>query len=207
MLVCSRQSLVFIAVPKTGTTAIEAALRPFADIVFARRRKHVPAQSYLRRIAPFLGRTLNIRAELFAVIREPEDQLRSWYRYRARPANDGNPKSTKGIDFEAFVRAVLSDDPPPFAQVGIQWNMLTGQGRVMVDHLFAYEDQAELLRFLSARFGQAVRVERRNVSPTGRAELSPDTRARLRQARAEEFALHQKVRAAGGYLASRTAMP
>jgi hypothetical protein len=38
MLVFSKQNLVFLAVPKTGTTAIEMALRPKADIVFAKHR-------------------------------------------------------------------------------------------------------------------------------------------------------------------------
>ncbi|MCV6585021.1 MAG: hypothetical protein OIF47_05765 [Marinibacterium sp.] len=200
MLVCSKFHLAFVAVPKTGTTAIEAALRPLADICFARQRKHIPAQSFRRRIAPFLADTLNCRPDCFAVIRAPEDQLRSWYLYRARPANADNPKSTRGISFDTFVQAVLSDDPPPFADVGSQWNMVTGHGRVLVDHLFAYEDPTVLQAFLDTRFEREITLERRNVSPCGPADLTPATRDLLRRKRAREFDLHAQVRAQGGHL-------
>jgi hypothetical protein len=47
------QNLVFLAVPKTGTTAIEGALRSKADIVFAKSRKHTTGMLYRMKIAPF----------------------------------------------------------------------------------------------------------------------------------------------------------
>ena len=86
MLIFSPQSLAFIAAPKTGTTAIEMALKPKADIIFTKRRKHISAQRFHARIAPFLETEFGMRPDRFAVIREPEEQIRSWYRYRARQA-------------------------------------------------------------------------------------------------------------------------
>ena len=202
MLVFSAQSLAFIAVPKTGTTAIEMALRPHADIIFAKHRKHMTAQRFRRKVAPFLEDTFKIRPDCMAVIRDPEEQIRSWYRYRKGERQRGSSKSTFDLSFDAFVRDVIAADPPPHAGIGSQWNMLTGDGAVLVDHLFAYEDQPVLRAFLDDRFGTAIEIKVRNVSPPADAPLSAETRAALRQARAEEFALYDRVRAAGGHLVS-----
>tara|TARA_B110000208_G_scaffold55593_1_gene72930 strand:+ start:231 stop:470 length:240 start_codon:yes stop_codon:yes gene_type:complete len=54
MLVFSKQNFVFLAVPKTGTTAIEMALHPKADIVFAKHHKHTTGMRYRTKIKPFL---------------------------------------------------------------------------------------------------------------------------------------------------------
>ena len=202
MLVFSAQNLAFIAVPKTGTTAVEMALRPHADIIFAKQRKHMTAQRFHRRVAPFLEETFNMRLERMAVIRDPEEQIRSWYRYRSGTRQQGSDRSTLQISFDEFVRDVISDDPPPHAGIGSQWNMVTGGGRVLVHHLFAYESQPVLRAFLDERFGERIEIRSRNVSPPVDAPLDDSTRRALRRARAEEFALHDRIREAGGHLVS-----
>ena len=200
MLVFSAQNLAFIAVPKTGTTAVEMALRPHADIIFAKQRKHMTAQRFHRRVAPFLEETFNMRLERMAVIRDPEEQIRSWYRYRSGTRQQGSDRSTLQISFDEFVRDVISDDPPPHAGIGSQWNMVTGKGKVMVHHLFAYESQPVFRAFLDDRFGEKITVKSKNVSPPAEAPLEEATRKALRKARAKEFALHDRVREAGGHL-------
>ena len=101
MLVFFKENLVFLAVPKTGTTAYETALRGRADIIYRKRPslKHTPARKFVRVIAPYLDSAHDLRPETMAVIREPVDQMRSWYRYRQKPALDGAPNSTKGMSF------------------------------------------------------------------------------------------------------------
>ena len=200
MLVFSAQNLAFIAVPKTGTTAVEMALRPHADIIFAKQRKHMTAQRFHRRVAPFLEETFNMRLERMAVIRDPEEQIRARYRYRSGARQQGSDRSTLEISFDEFVRDVISDDPPPHAGIGSQWNMVTGKGKVMVHHLFAYESQPVLRAFLDDRFGEKITVKSKNVSPPAEAPLEEATRKALRTARAKEFALHDRVREAGGHL-------
>lgn len=202
MLVFSDQNLVFLAVPKTGTSAIEAALKARADILFARNRKHTTAQQFHNRVRPFLKR-MDVEAEPFAVIRDPIDQIRSWYKYRRRPDLDGKPVSTAGMSFDAYVEAVLSGDPPAYAKIGSQFRFVTNKdGALLVPHLFQYERQSELLAFLKHRFGKAVTLKPRNVSPDVPAPLDPGVEAKLRAARASEFALYDQIRAAGGYLKS-----
>lgn len=202
MLVFSAQNLAFIAVPKTGTTAVEMALRPRADIIFGKARKHVTAQRFHRRIAPFLSDTFDLRPERMAVMREPEEQIRSWYRYRTGERQMGTANSTFAMTFDEFVRDVISDHPPPHADIGSQWNMLTGGGAVLVHHLFAYETQPVFRDFLDTRFGEPVEIGVRNVSPPAEAPLEPATRAALRRARAREFALYYRLCDAGGHLRS-----
>ncbi|MEM8578933.1 MAG: hypothetical protein AAGF60_13870 [Pseudomonadota bacterium] len=199
MLIFSRERLAFVATPKTGTTAFEMALKPRADIVFAKHRKHITAQKYTNRVAPWLERMFDIRPESMAVMRDPVEQIRSWYRYRSGPRQAGTPVSTGGCSFDDFVRAVISDDPPPFAQIGSQFNFLTADGEPAVHHLFAYENQPVFRAFLEQRFG-TVEIKQKNVSPPADAPLSAEVEAALRAARAPEFALYDRLIAAGGHL-------
>lgn len=201
MLIFSAQNLAYLAVPKTGTTAVEMALRRKADIVFAKRRKHLPAQKFHNRIAPFLATEFDLRPERIAVMREPEEQIRSWFRYRKNAAARGSDKETKGLSFEQFVRDVISEDPPPHARIGSQFNFLTGpSGEVLVHTLFAYEVQPLFRTFLEERFEETLSFGQKNVSPHVDAPLSDDLRARLRAARAEEFALYDRLMDADGVL-------
>ena len=200
MLVFSAQNLAFIAVPKTGTTAVEMALRPHADIIFTKGRKHMPVQKFHKRVAPFLDTAFGLRPDRMAVIREPEEQIRSWYRYRSGDRQKGSENSTFDISFDEFVRDVISDNPPPHAGIGSQWNMVTGRGQVLVHHLFAYEHQPLLRAFIDDRFGEKIEVKSKNVSPPAEAPLDPATRKALRKARAKEFALYDRIVEAGGHL-------
>ncbi len=201
MLVLGSANLVFLAVPKTGTTAVEMALRPKADMALMRSRKHINAQRYRRKVAPFLKAAFGMQPETVAVMRDPVEQIRSWYRYRTRPDRQGEARSTHGLSFDAFVHAVISDDPPPFAGIGSQFNFLTnGKGQLIVDHLFAYENQRGFRGFLSERLGEQIRFKPKNVSPDIPAPLSPEMDAALRHARAAEFALFDRLSNAGGYL-------
>ena len=54
MQIYFNQNLAFLAIPKTGTTAYEMALRKEADIIFAKRRKPMTAGQFQRRMMPFL---------------------------------------------------------------------------------------------------------------------------------------------------------
>lgn len=201
MLIFTAQSLAFIAVPKTGTTAVEMALKPKADIIFAKQRKHTTAQRFHRKIAPFLEDALGLRPERFAVMRDPEEQIRSWYRYRARNIRVKTSRSTDGISFDQFVLDVISDDPPDYAGIGSQLSMLTsGGGAVLVHHLFAYESPVAFRSFLDDRFGQEIVLKQKNVSPETKAPLGSATRRKLYAARAAEFDLYHRLKDAGGHL-------
>lgn len=201
MLIFLRHRLAFLAVPKTGTTAVEMALRPKAEVIFSRNRKHINAQRYRRKIGPFLEDTFGIFPEPLAVMRDPVDQIRSWYKYRTADRLKGSDLSSAELSFDDYVRAVISRDPPPFAQIGSQFTFLTDDtGEVQVDHLFAYEKQLAFRQFLSERLEDTVEIAPKNISPAIDAPLSDEVAAQLRAARADEFALYDRLMAADGYL-------
>lgn len=203
MLVFLRHKITFLATPKTGTTAVEMALKPRAEIVFSKNRKHITALRYTNKIAPFLEDTFGVRPASVAVMREPVDQIRSWYKYRSQKRLDGTKVSTKGISFDQFVREVVSNEPPERAQIGRQFNFLTdGKTQIMADHIFAYEAQETFLMFMSEHLQHPVEIAQKNVSPVIETHLGDDTMALLREARAEDFLLYESVLAANGHLVS-----
>lgn len=201
MLIFLSRELTFLATPKTGTTAVEMALKPEAEIVFSRSRKHLTALRYQRRVLPFLQETFSASPEPLAVMRDPVEQIRSWYRYRSQPRLDGKKLSTKGLTFEEFALEVISDTPPPRAQIGSQFSFLTSdQDDLLVQHLFAYERQPAFRDFLAERLGRQIKLKPKNVSPDLPAPLSGNVESQLRAARAKEFALYDRLMAADGYL-------
>lgn len=201
MLVFSEQNLVFLAVPKTGTTAVEWALRPKADIIFGKNRKHTTGMRYRMKIAPFLKEAYGIKPKPIAVMRNPVEQIRSWFRYRQGVSETNSDRSTEGRSFDDFVLAVIEDEPPIYAAIGSQYNFLTSsRGKLLVAHLFAYEAQPLFRNFLIERFGDDLKFKQKNVSPNADTSLSPEVEAKLRAARSKEFDLYDRLMSADGHL-------
>lgn len=202
MLFFARQKLVFLSVPKTGTTAYQAALAPLASMVVSDppELKHAPVFRYNRFFRPALEKFVGPDLTVLAVMRAPIDWLGSWYRYRQREALEGHANSTRGVSFDAFVEAYLRPDPPAFAVVGSQAKFLEPQRNgTAVTHLFRYEDQEGLRAFLESRLGCEIAPPRRNASPAEPATLSPDVEARLRRKYAADFTLYDGIGPDGRY--------
>jgi len=190
MLVFWKARLVLLAVPKTGTTALEQALLPHADaaIVNPPQHKHCTVRRYRAQLQKFFEQHGQRPLEIMAVVREPVDWLGSWYRYRHRDDLVGHPNSTRGISFDDFVSEFAKGKPAPFAAVGTQAKfLLDPEGRIGVDHLFRYEAQDRLLAFLSERLNMAITLPRLNVSPAVALALGPEAEARLRRKCPAEF--------------------
>lgn len=200
MLVFWKQKLVVLAVPKTGTTALEAALEPHASaaILDPPGMKHVSLSRYRSVLEGFFEQRGRAPHEVMAIMREPIDWLGSWYRYRSRDQLKGKPNSTQGIDFDRFIEAWLEDKPPSFAQVGSQAKFLTPEaGQAEIDHLFRYDQMEEAVGFLEGRLGKSLNLPRKNVSPDFELVLSPEMETRLRRERAAEFDLWNRLCAKG----------
>lgn len=198
MLVFWNKKLVFLSVPKTGTTAIEESLAPHADMVISHppELKHAPLYRYNRFFRPMFERACKTDdMETMAVMREPVSWLASWYRYRRRADLRGQRNSTENVSFEEFVQEYIKGErKAPFANVGSQAKFLEPRKNgVKVDHLFRYEDQAKLMGFLEDRLQMKIELPRRNSSPDIPLSLSPDTRAKLHRKCAEEFELYESL--------------
>lgn len=196
MMIFSKAGLAFLSVPKTGTTAYQAALREHADLVITAppELKHAPLYRYNTFIRPMYEKVCGKDLEVLAVMREPVSWLGSWYRYRQRPALEGHPNSTRGISFDDFVLAYSEPSPPPFANVGRQSKFLEARPNgVKVSHLFAYEQQPRIVTFLQQRLGVRFTLPLANVSAQTDAPLSSEARDRLHQAHPEDFALYNSI--------------
>lgn len=190
MLVFWKARLVMLMVPKTGSSAWEAALGPSASIMVndPPELKHAPVYRYNRFFRPMLEKVGGEDMELLAVIREPVSWLGSWYRYRQRGFLEGRPTSTRGISFDAFCDAYATGDRPPYANVGSQAKFIEPRPNgVAVQHLFKYENQAGLIDFLEARLGMKIDLPRENVSPRRDTSLSGATEEKLRRKCAADF--------------------
>ena len=192
MLVFWKENLVLLAVPKTGSTALEGALAPRASIVLRDppQLKHAPCYRYKRFLRPFFVQAGGQTPELMAVVRHPIDWLGSWYRYRTRPDLDGHEHSTRSVSFDDFVLEYCKGQPAPFAAVGSQAKfLLIGEDELGVEHLFQYEAQPAIIGYLETRLDMSISLKQKNVSPAMDLTLSPDVDQRLRQKRAREFAV------------------
>jgi hypothetical protein len=191
MLVFWEQRLAFLATPKTGSTAIAAALESLAAVSIQRPPllKHTTVHRYRRFIGPFLEAASKDNFTLVALMREPVDWLGSWYRFRQREETEAG-KSTREVSFDEFVQAWCQEPRPDFADVGSQGRFLRPRQGVGVDRLFRYEEIGTFVHFLEERLGCEIILPRLNVSPPGALNLSAGTEALLRDFAAEDFELY-----------------
>jgi hypothetical protein len=194
MLVFWEERLAFLATPKTGSTAIAAALESLATVSVQRPPllKHTTVHRYRRFIGPYLEAASKDTFTVVALMRDPRDWLGSWYRYRQREGTDPE-KSTRGMTFDAFVRAWCNDPRPDFADVGSQERFLRPRQGVGVDRLFRYEEIETFVQFLEERLGCEIILPRLNVSPPGATELTAETLALMQEVAADDYAMYETL--------------
>jgi hypothetical protein len=196
MLIFWEQRLVFLATPKAGSSAVEAALEPLAAVAMQRPDdlKHMNAQDYHRHIAPYLTARTGTQFSTVALMREPIGWLRSWYRFRLRDDADTPGHPMRGKNFDAFARDFASDSPPAHANIGSQSAILTGpDGAPLIDRIFRYENIDAFVHFLEDRLDCAITLPRVNVPPAVDVQLSADTEAQLQEVMAADFALYKTL--------------
>lgn len=198
MLVFWERRLVFLATPKTGSTAIETALESLAAIPVMRPPllKHTNVHRYRRFIGPYLKAASGDDFQTVALMREPRDWLGSWFRYRTREAVEAG-KGTRGMSFGDFVTSYAADPQPAFADVGSQERFLRPRNGEGVDHLFRYEDIDAFVAFLEDRLDCAITLPRLNVSPPGALDLSAEAEALLHRACARDFDIYNRLSPTG----------
>ncbi|WBU64994.1 sulfotransferase family 2 domain-containing protein [Paracoccus aerodenitrificans] len=193
MLIFWEQRLVFLATPKAGSTAIEVALEPLASLAVQHppEMKHADASRFHRHIHPWLQDLTDDHFTTVALMREPIEWLRSWYRFHLRdePESDG---ALPENGFEGFVRRYL-DNPKSVTQgIGAQADFLTA-GEARIDRIFRYEHIDAFTRFLDEWLDCEISLPRVNVPPSADVSLTPETDATLRQALARDFGLYESL--------------
>jgi sulfotransferase famil protein len=170
--------------------------------LYWRRRHGLAKHSRARRIREFVGAEFWERAFTFAFMRDPIDRMRSLYLYYARMAalrerpgprlaymlpgiSAGDPRHWPGMQaylatrsFSEFIRHPrLYHDPGAAPQI----DMVSADGRVIVDRIGRFERLAEDFAALAAVLGvPGARLARVNAAPAAAVEITPDDRAWLR---------------------------
>ena len=81
------------------------------------------------------------------------------YRFRSRyalrdPGNPDHGNSTAGISFPQFVAAYLQEKPPPYADIGCQFDFVRDErSRVAVDRVFPYDGIEQFVDYMSGKIG------------------------------------------------------
>lgn len=195
MLIFFDRRLVFLATPKAGSTAIEAALDSLANLAIARPEplKHTSLAEFERHIRPWLeAKTGGAPFTTIALMREPLDWVRSWYRFRRRDDDDDPDHPMAGLDFEGFARACTMPDPPAHARIGRQVDYLLAPG-ARIDHIFRYEDMEHFTDFLEHRLGCIVNLPRLNVPPSVETTISAAGAEALATAFADDHRLYDSL--------------
>ncbi len=188
-----KERLAYLAVPKTGTSAVERALHRRASAVLRDPPglKHTNAAGYERKFRAMFERGNLKPIQTVAVMREPVDWLGSWFRYRQRPALSGHQNSTEGLTFDSFIAAYLSDKQPPFAEVGSQGRFVTDEkSDLLVNHLFQYEQFDPFIEFLQRRLGADIKLKTVNKSPKSDLSLSKTLQKELEDRLVLDFQIH-----------------
>lgn len=196
MLIFPKARLTFLAAPKTGTTAIEEALAPRSGLVFRQNPyKHMNFQEYRRFVVPLLALNPEFDAESYetvCIVREPMGYLKSWYRYQSRHRNVATERNTADISFSDYITAILSENPPTFAQVR-RPSRFVYDGTDRVTTILRYGDPG-IEGYFSHRLDAHVTFPRRNVSPPREVDPLPsELEAQLREAWAEEFRFYDEI--------------
>ena len=112
-----KHKLAFLANHKTGTTSLESALKGRSEIIMWRpaKVKHMTAETFETVIRPYLDEIGETNVKTFAVMRDPIDQMKSWYFYRRRIDGTGNTdlrRSTRDVTWPNLSKPVCLPTRP-----------------------------------------------------------------------------------------------
>ncbi len=187
MLVSVSSKFVFVANLKTASTAIEEALRPYAELALVELRfgKHQPFETIETRFAWLLGLIDSRELFVFGVMRDPIDYMVSLYNSHMDAKFKAIPSLYTGdIDFDRF----LGEWVPRNADQATQQyrRFVDKNGRIAANYIVSYTKFEEGLRFVSGRIGikALLDLNKSNVSPGNFTSLSLNT---LQRSRIEEL--------------------
>ncbi|QRZ14116.1 sulfotransferase family 2 domain-containing protein [Paracoccus methylovorus] len=194
MLIFWEKRLVFLATPKAGSTAIESALEPLANVAVQRpaELKHANLRTYRQHVEPWLHSVTGEKFLTIALMREPIEWLRSWYRFRLRDDVEDPSHAMIGLSFADFAQAYTDPEGPEIAHVGAQADFLTTEAD-RVDCIFRYENMDTFTHFLEDRLDCAISLPRVNVPPAVDVSLDAQQETVLRNIMAQDFSLYDSL--------------
>ncbi|WP_322626711.1 hypothetical protein [Paracoccus beibuensis] len=178
------------------------ALESLASVSLQRpaEAKHTDITTYRRHFGPWLQARTGESFTTVALMREPVEWLRSWYRFKLRDDLDDPQHAMLGMPFAAFASRYANPDGPRRLGIGTQTDFLTN-GDDRVDRIFRYEDIDSFVEFLEGRLDCAIELPRINVPPSVDVHLDPEVEEMLRKAMARDLKLYDSLAAANPFQA------
>lgn len=197
MLVSLKHRLVLLAMPKCASTSLESALAGHVDVVISRNpaAKHTPYRKYHRFLRGYFETYTDGPLEVVSLFREPEDWLRSWWRYRSRADLTDPSRSARGWTFTRFVTAYLSGRSGP-ASVGSQARFVSARdGSIGCDRIFRFEALPDFAAWLSERLETEITLGHMNAAPVDGdgALLDDEVRAMLQTGLQREYQIYHDI--------------
>jgi hypothetical protein len=152
LIISLDKKFIFVANPKTASTAIELALKPAADICIQHSAcgKHDGLQDIKKNFAR-LFEDEEFAFESFSVaacFRDPLNLLKSQYLFHLHEEFDGQESSTRNVRFEEFVCRYLSTADLTW-EIQPQWKRLVADDHIKLNYLLEYGSLAlDFKRFL-----------------------------------------------------------
>lgn len=169
MLYFREANLAFVAVPKTGGTAIETALEHMSEV------KHDFSSKAMHFSASYIKQRYGRGVEVVGLIREPVSWLFSKYRYLSgENFKFDNPNSTRLIGFDGFLKRVFRGEKAWPEPMFFQSQYLEG-----ADTVFQYEQFGLFVQYMNKRLGSDIKIPLKNVSPQVSLEITPETIDRI----------------------------
>ncbi|WP_194865053.1 sulfotransferase family protein [Alloalcanivorax profundimaris] len=207
MLLSSKHGFAFLCMPKCASTSIEIALRNYCTVRITGQPdlKHMDARTYHRYIGDMHKKLLpDVSIEVVCMMREPLEWLHSWYRYRTReelkdPTHPNRNNYTGGLEFDEFLKAYMSRERPPFADVGSQRQFLELEnGSLGVDRIFRVDDMEGLKSYFREKLGEEIEIPNENVSPSMPMELGRFREWRIKRYLSKEYELYHSLPGGSG---------
>ena len=201
MLISVKHNFILLAMPKCGSTALEAAFGRYAEVKIGGtpELKHTNFMALEKYIWPFIEQQYRESpfCEPFSLFREPLEWLFSWYSYRGREelgASDGAKNYTGEISFSDFLNEHFKKKPASFAKVGRQSAFIeNSNGDFDAVTLYRYEDIDFLAEELERRIGRSVPLGRKNISPKRDMELTNDEIVEARTKLRLEYRIYSSI--------------
>ena len=198
MLAAPQHGFAFLSTTKSGSTAVEQAFEPYAQVVLKGppRLKHATAAAFHRYVAPLLASNGFERSsyQVVTVVREPLDWLASWWRYRSRDelrnAKGAQRQNYAGdTTFEAWVTQMLDRDMQGIGR--FSRFIRTPESEIGVDLIWRYEHLDACCAWLGEQIGRRVALPTVNVSPPRDHHVSDGLRSRVQEYFAPEYDLYE----------------
>jgi hypothetical protein len=196
MLISHSKKLVVFTPSRTASSSVHVGLGSYFDVVIFKEidrsntwlTKHCKAKDFVMLCEPLLP---NKNYYKIAIVRDPVERLSSMYKTRGK-------FQYVDSDFDTFCKSLIEKEKKLIKLK--QFEMLSVNGKLYLDRIFAFEKLNLFEQFLSTVFDDEIKLPFVHVSPQVDFTIKDSTRDYIYRHLHEDVELHQSVLSSGGEL-------